>query len=217
MSNLLDGFNNCKLNSWEWNKEDVFVERKDKTLDEIIKGSKYSKLAPVVNNEYVEFLKYPIGNFLLYLKSNGDEFYKEFLYKRNGVVYGAGPFCHFNLEDTALSRESGIYAFFSYDDIENPKYIGKTEQGQSFKTRVNNGHGKITGGMCYLSGQRTSCRVNYHINKIGKPMKMIVMPMNCSDDEIDNFETKLIRELDPPWNIMKRNWIKHYQKQKSQN
>jgi len=217
MNNLLDSFVECELRFIKRDIENVFAERTD-TLAVVIKGSKYAKHSVIVrdNKEYSGFLNRPIGEFLLSLKNNNDNFYKTFLYSRNGVTYGEGPFCHFEVEDSEHTRKQGVYAYFSHDNPEKPKYIGISTQGMLFKNRVNNGHGKITDGNCYLKRQTTNCRINYLINEIenSKPVTLFVNDMtSCSYDEIDKFETLLIEEIDPVWNIKKRNWMKSYLRQ----
>jgi len=219
MNNLLNGFIECKLHFLERDIINKFAERTD-TLETVIKGSKYKKHAIIVheNKEYVKFLNRPIGDFFLNLQKNNDDFYKTFLYSSNGVTYGEGPFCHFEVEDSEHTQKQGVYAYFSYDDTEKPKYIGISTHGTTFKERVNNGHGKITDGNCYLKRQTTNCRINYLINKLDnpKPVTFFAKDMTaCSYDEIDKFETMLIEEIDPVWNIKKRNWMKNYLRQRN--
>ncbi|MFP4402188.1 MAG: AAA family ATPase [Candidatus Nanoarchaeia archaeon] len=72
--------------------ENIWKSYKSKTLKEFIEI--YSQFKVKVEEEYSDFLNYKLGDFLMYLKNNGDSYYKSFLVEEEDL-----KFCKININD----------------------------------------------------------------------------------------------------------------------
>ncbi len=111
--------------------------------------------------------------------------------------YGNSLFAKFKIENNALTRQVGLYAFFKNDEL---LYIGRTHA--SFHERLSTGYGNISPKNCYIGGQSTNCKMNSYINKSmsdGESITYYVYPM-VGIESINNLEARMIMELDPPLN-----------------
>lgn len=170
--------------------ENVFAKKNNKTLNDTLKHKRYKKLNEQVIREYTQYLNWGLGEFLLYLKSNGDNFYLKFLNK-----YGDQRYSWFYIKDEQYLNKKGIYIYAIKGDI---KYIGRCRD--SFKKRINLGYGKIHPKNCYLDGQATNCHLNSLITEHKEKIKFLVNVMKENDD-IEQIEKHLIMHYNPPWNI----------------
>ena len=79
-------------------------------------------------------------------------------------------------------------------------YIGKTiDLGR----RYNQEYGNISPRNCFVSGPETTCRINNQILLEAAKGSSIILFFHETDDS-DRIETELIRNLNPPWNRMKK-------------
>ena len=90
-NNYLD-FKEVKLSFNDGAYVNVFGNKNNKTLLETINSEKYKKLKSKVINKYLKFLDWPLGEFLLKLKNEQDNFYLYFLNKHGDKTY-----CHFEM------------------------------------------------------------------------------------------------------------------------
>ncbi|WP_164669906.1 hypothetical protein [Virgibacillus doumboii] len=168
----------------------VFADKNNKTLQETIEHNRYKKLSRKVNENYATFLSWKLGEFLLYLKGIGDNFYEEFLNKNGDLNYS-----RFYIDDEQLLNKKGLYAYTVNGEI---KYIGRCRD--NFKKRINNGYGKIHPKNCFIDGQSTNCHLNYLITKNKENIELYVYELE-NNDEIEKIEKDAILELQPIWNI----------------
>ena len=168
---------------------DVFKDKNNKTLKETIETSTYRSLVKIVSQNYFQELDTSLGDFLLKLKNNGDEFYKEFLNK-----YGDLEYSIFLLENKEQYHLKGVYFYYLNSEL---KYIGRCRD--SMQKRVNSGYGKISPKNCFKDGQSTNCKVNALVTQNREAIMLKIYPM---DDvkEIEELESRLIDELMPEWN-----------------
>jgi len=167
----------------------IFKDKNNKTLKETIQASKYKPLADRVNQNYPQELNTNLGKFLLKLKNDGDEFYKEFLNK-----YGDLEYSIFSLTNQNQYSLKGVYFYYLNNEL---KYIGRCRD--NMQKRVNSGYGKISPKNCYKDGQSTNCKVNAFATQYRESVVLKIYPM---DDvkEIEALENRLINELTPEWN-----------------
>jgi len=170
----------------------VFANKNNKTLGETLSHKRYQSLSEDVNGSYKPHLNTPFGEYLLDLKLNGDNFYKNFLNKNGDEIYSV-----FTLADTSILNQKGIYLYKFGDSI---LYIGRCRD--SLKKRINQGYGKITPKNCYKDGQSTNCHLNYRITSSEHKIEFWFCSMTDLD-EISIIEKKLIKKFQPPWNIKK--------------
>jgi len=170
--------------------ENVFADKNNKTLRQTLAHRRYKKYEAVVVANYLEYLEWPLGKFLLHLKSSGDNFYLKFLNK-----YGDKRYCQFCIEDERFLYEMGLYV---YTVSAKPQYIGRCRD--SFKKRINRGYGKIHPKNCYLDGQATNCHLNALIAEYQVQVALWVHVMD-DKDMITRAEKGLIVKYNPPWNI----------------
>lgn len=129
------------------NITNIFARKTNKTLRETLLHHRYKKFSDQVEQSYQQYLDWPLGIFLLKLKSKNDIFYLKFLNNN-----GDGEYCRFKLSPSKYNNQKGLYVFIVGETI---KYVGKTTN--SFEKRINQGYGIITPKNCYLDGQRTNC------------------------------------------------------------
>lgn len=174
---------------------DVFQKKNNKTVVETLEHHKYKKLKDDTISNYSKFLEWPLGECLIYLKHNGDAYYKRFLNK-----YGDAIYSKFLITDERYFTKKGIYIYTVSEQI---KYIGRSTD--SMKKRINQGHGKIHPKNCYLDGQATNCHLNGLITECKNEVSLWLYIMD-DDEEIERVEAQLIWSCNPPWNIaLKRN------------
>jgi hypothetical protein len=142
---------------------------------------------------YSSFLNWPLGEFLLSLKNDGDSYYRRFLNK-----YGDSTFCRFAIDAEHCLQGKGLYA---YTVDHRLRYIGRCKD--SFKRRINYGYGQIHPKNCYLDGQATNCHLNMLIAECIDTISFWIYPMS-NNDEIERTEIKLITKYNPCWNIALR-------------
>ena len=169
--------------------KDVFKDKNNKTVFETLDHPKYAKLSKKTNSMYHNFISWPLGNFLIYLKENGDNFYNCFLNKYGDLTYSS-----FKIIDIKYLNSKGIYFYLSGTKL---MYIGRCID--SMKKRVNQGYGKIQPKNCYLDGQRTNCHINANITKCKNNISLWFSPM-VSNAKIKLIERQLIVQCSPSWN-----------------
>ena len=183
-------FGNVPLLFQEYNIENIFSHKNNKTLIETIQHYRYQKLKSKVMELYSDFIDQDLGVFLLKLKSNGDSFYLEFLNQ-----HGDKKFCVFSINDKEYLDKKGLYAYLIQNEI---KYIGRCRD--SFKKRINQGYGKINPKNCFIDGQVTNCYLNSLINANRNDVRLYMCVLE-DDKEIENIERELIKTYKPDWNI----------------
>jgi len=171
---------------------DIFKDKNNKTLKETIQTSKYKLLADRVNQNYSQELNTNLGDFLLKLKNDGDNFYKEFLNK-----YGDLQYSIFSLANKEQYNLKGVYFYYLNDEL---KYIGRCRD--SMQKRVNSGYGKISPKNCFKDGQSTNCKVNALVTKHRENIELKIFAMD-DKREIEELESRLILECEPVWNERK--------------
>ena len=171
---------------------DVFGQKNNKTVAETLAHRRYAKFKDEIERHYPESANFPLGEFLLQLKHQGDEFYKRFLNK-----YGDLEYSIFAISSPEDLEKTGIYAYFSGNNL---KYIGRCKD--SMKKRVNQGYGKIHPKNCYLDGQATNCHLNARISKESESISLWLYEIE-SEASIELIEKQLIRQCEPPWNIQR--------------
>lgn len=183
-------FEQVELYFIDFNIENIFALKNNKTLQETIEHRRYEKFNHEVYSKYSTYLNQELGKFLFMLKKQNDSFYLKFLNK-----YGDRAFCTFSISDDKYINNKGLYAYVVENDL---KYIGRCRD--TFKKRLNQGYGKIHPKNCYIDGQATNCHLNSLINQYQKSVKFYVYEM-AHDEEIEELEKQLIREYNPDWNI----------------
>lgn len=176
----------------EKNIGDIFKEYTSSTLRETVEKDRYNKLKEQVYKNYKDYLDYPLGKFLFYLKTVNSDFYKLFLNS-----HGDSQYCTFSFIDKEFYEAKGIYAYKLNDKI---VYVGRVKGINTFNTRVNQGYANISPKNCYIDGQSTNCRINSLVNNNYGSIKLFLLPLD-SDAEIIKFEKILIDILKPKWNI----------------
>lgn len=187
-------FNRTRLSFQYFNKNNVFGELKNKTVLQTLDNERYSKYKDIILEKYHNHINSPIGEFLLFLKNNNDNFYHKFL-----NYYGDEKYCKFFISDKDVLNKKGLYIYRLGNEI---LYIGRCRD--SFKKRINQGYGTINPKNCYLDGQSTNCHINSLINVTGDLIELYVTFFE-SDQEIENNERMLIQLFKPKWNIALKN------------
>ena len=167
----------------------VFKDKNNATVKETIDSPRYKSLQKTVLQNYPQEINTRLGDFLMKLKNNNDDFYKEFLNK-----YGDLEYSTFYLANKDQYNLKGVYFYYLNDEL---KYIGRCRD--NMKKRVNNGYGKISPKKCFIDGQSTNCKVN---SLLTKNKSNIVLKLISLDDivEIEKLESRLILENKPEWN-----------------
>ena len=190
---------NVNLDNLNFVKVDIVFEYTDKVnifynlkkpLKEIINKPKYSKFKSIVIDKYSDYLDYPIGKFLKYLKESKDDTYKMFLNQ-----YGDLNYCKFKINNENISRLKGLYLYKVNGEIH---YIGRCLD--SFKNRINMGYGNICPKNCYIDGRSTNCRINNLINLNYNNIELLILDI-ADEETIKKFEIDLIKKYKPAWNI----------------
>ncbi len=182
-------FNVIQITIDEYNIENIFYGKNNKTLDETFLVSKYSKLKTFFGDKYKEHLNKKIGNFLKHLKETNDPNYQCFLNK-----YGDNKFCEFKIQEHLTDK--GIYCFINDEEI---KYIGRCTD--NFGKRINQGYGKIHPKNCFIDGQTTNCRLNSLINKTGNVEFGVYIMTDKTKEEIKKLEKLILTNKKYEWNI----------------
>lgn len=143
-------FEPVELHFDEGHFENVFAGKNNKTVKDTLVNHRYSKLREETTKKYPQYLSWNLGEFILYLKINGDKFYLKFLNK-----YGDGVYSRFLIKDEKYLNKKGLYIYTLADQLQ---YIGRCRD--TFRKRINQGYGKIYPKNCYIDGQRTNCHLN---------------------------------------------------------
>lgn len=184
-------FAKSELSFAYFDRENVFSLLNNKTVKATLEKSRYCKCQQEVYSKYKIYLDYRIGDFLAILKTNNDSLYRRFL-----NYYGDLKYCNFKINDVNVLARKGLYLYKHGDKI---MYIGRCRD--NFRSRINNGYGRISPKNCYLDGQATNCHINSLINSEGDAIKLYVSFFE-RDEEIEKNEKILIRLVNPPWNIL---------------
>ncbi len=170
--------------------ENVFAEKNDKTVAEILMHHRYKKFEDEVKRKYAQYLDWKLGEFLFKLKSQKNDFYLRFLNK-----YGDKKYSKFYIDGEQYSDKKGLYIFSIDHQL---RYIGRCRD--SFKKRINQGYGKIHPKNCYIDGQATNCHLNALITEQRKKVKLWIYPLE-DNGLIETLEKELIENYNPSWNI----------------
>jgi len=170
----------------------VFSHKNNKSLAETIAHKRYEKFKKHVEYEYVEYLNTPLGVFLLVLKNNNDNYYRNFLNR-----YGDLEYSKFWIEDDHFKKLKGVYAYYSGEKL---KYIGRCLD--TLNKRINQGYGKIHPKNCYIDGQATNCRINALVTQEFENVSLWFCNMDINEN-IKTIENQLIHKYSPQWNIQK--------------
>ncbi len=172
-------------------KVNLFSVKNNKTLAETLEDRRYSSLSIETHRRYPNSLNKKLGDFLLELKLNGDNYYLRFLNEHGNKVY-----CDFSIATTPLSKAKGVYSFIIGEDI---MYFGRSHD--PFEKRLNQGYGHISPKNCYRDGQSTNCHINSLIARNSSDISFHVLPLD-NDLEIDRLEKQLIILYRPKWNVL---------------
>jgi len=167
----------------------IFKNKKNSTLQKTVKSPRYKSLANTVIKSYPTELDTNIGDFLIKLKTKGDDFYKEFLNK-----YGDLEYSTFYLDNKMHYNLKGVYFYYLNNEL---KYIGRCRD--NMKKRVNFGYGKISPKKCFKDGQSTNCKINALITKNKNSIVLKLISLN-DITEIARLESRLILKYNPEWN-----------------
>lgn len=169
-----------------------FALKNNKTLEETIANKKYQKYANVVHEHYSNFLSMNLGEFLLKLKIEGDQFYSKFLNK-----YGDLEYCRFGLADQNDEHLKGVYFYYENEQL---RYVGRCRD--NMKNRINNGYGSVSPKNCFIDGQSTNCHLNARISNCMADISLCMFIME-ENSEIEILEMSLIEQYRPQWNVRK--------------
>ena len=169
---------------------DVFAKYQEKTLGQTLQKKRYKSLIEKEDfkQSYFAEVDKPLGSFLRDLKLNGDGFYTEFL-----NPHGDKEYCEFSIQGDLAARK-GLYCYTVDGEV---RYIGRSRD--PFKKRVNQGYGVIHPKNCYRDGQATNCHLNSLIAEETGAIEFWACPLEC-DNDIVEFERRLIKEGQPKWN-----------------
>jgi hypothetical protein len=170
--------------------QNVFAQKKDKTVRETLSSPKYSKLSQKIIRNYSASLDQPVGDFLIQLKKENNPFYKEFLNQ-----YGDNTYCIFSIDDPHFLDARGLYCYLVDEKI---KYIGRCPD--SFRKRINQGYGKIHPKNCYMDGQANNCHINFLIAHNMDRISLYICSLD-DENEIEYLGKYLITKQKPEWNV----------------
>ena len=190
VSNAIYRFVRAELRFGTERYRDVFSRKNNKTLRETLRHPRYGSLAETAQQEYSANLDEPLGIFLLKLKNDHDDFYKQFLNK-----YGDAEFSNFSIAERQFFDVKGIYAYTSGGTL---RYVGRSRD--ALAKRINLGYGTIHPKNCYRDGQATNCHLNALITLEQRHVEFWVYPMT-NDDEIVRLEREILEIYRPLWNI----------------
>jgi len=183
-------FSKTELKFEYFNKNNNFAYLDNKTVSQTLENNRYSKFTEIIQEKYSKYCDTNIGDFLMLLKSNNDNFYKNLL-----NPYGDYEYCKFSIGDTKVMGKKGLYIYKLGSEV---VYIGRCKD--SFKKRINQGYGVIHPKNCYIDGQSTNCHINSLINKTGDSIELF-LAFFTNDFEIEEYERKLIQEHKHKWNL----------------
>tara|TARA_B110001469_G_C9529671_1_gene263333 strand:- start:312 stop:869 length:558 start_codon:yes stop_codon:yes gene_type:complete len=143
---------------------------------------------PYILNNYPKHLDDCLGKLLCHMKIIGDNTYLQFLNN-----FSDGLYCSFTLEVSPSKK--GIYMILLSDEV---VYIGRTIK--SFRTRINNGYGRLSPMQTLRRRGATNCRINKELSRVDGIVQWQFINMTC-DEEIIKTEVKMIKSLKPKWNI----------------
>jgi hypothetical protein len=169
---------------------DMFGRKNNRTVMETLSHKRYAKLSDVLDGQSLGSMGEPLGDFLLKLKRSGNSIYKCFL-----NPYGDGVYCRFRMENGPLSSKKGLYCYCVGDSV---VYLGRSFD--PFKKRINQGYGTIHPKNCFIDGQATNCHLNALIAENFSTVSLFVLPL-YDDLDIERLEPRLIKMLQPSWNI----------------
>jgi len=109
--------------------------------------------------------------------------------------FGSGSFCHFG-----ISRDLTMEGVYLLDAKAEIVYVGECV---NLAQRFNSGYGAISPRNCYVGGQPTNCRINKLIMREAQKGNEIALWF-CETADRKRLEERLIRELDPEWNVQLR-------------
>ena len=185
-------FQEVEMSFQEWDLENLFAEKNNKSLGDTVLSPRYSTLSKRIIDKYSSYLEMPLGTFLLKMKTVGDLMYRDFLNS-----YGDLKYCLFRIPSNDRTQKKGLYLF---QNDEGVQYIGRCRD--AFIKRFNQGYGKIHPKNCYIDGQATNCHLNSLINGTRGRVKLFICPLE-DDLFIERSEKVLIQEYGAPWNIQK--------------
>jgi hypothetical protein len=170
--------------------QNVFAQKKNRTVRETPSSPKYIKFSQQIQRNYSSSLAKPLGEFIFQLKNENNPFYKKFL-----NPFGDNIYCGFSIDDQSYLNAKGLYIYVVDDQL---KYIGRCLD--NFRKRINQGYGKIHPKNCYIDGQSTNCHLN---SLIAQNLDRVVLYIcKISDEnEIEYLEKLLIKKFQPEWNI----------------
>jgi hypothetical protein len=99
------------------------------------------------------------------------------------------------IQDKRYLNKRGLYLYSAAAEL---RYIGRCRD--TFKKRINQGHGKIHPKNCYIDGQATNCHLNALITEQREGVRLWVYPME-DNSLIEEIERELIEYHSPLWNI----------------
>lgn len=172
--------------------ENTFAKFDAHTLKDTLDNNKYKKSQNEIIQRYFEFWDYPLGEFLLHMKTEGNTIYQRFL-----NIYGDESFCRFRMADSTIVKRKGLYIYKNNDCV---KYIGRVKGEYDFNKRINWGYATISPKNCYLDGQATNCHINSIINSLKGDVELYLKVMD-DDDQICRLEEQMIKKYQPEWNI----------------
>ncbi len=106
--------------------------------------------------------------------------------------WGKGPFCRFDVE--GLPPRPGVYAVTVGGIL---AYVGiSTDLERRWGPR---GYARISPRNCFVGGQSTNCKVNHLILQAARQERRVDLWM-YETAAPKPIESRLIDELDPPWN-----------------
>jgi hypothetical protein len=168
----------------------IFAGKNNKSVQQTLCHRRYSALVPTIVGKHDNWLQAPLGEFLAFLKGNGDPLYLRFLNS-----HGDKSYCRFRLADAVWRKKRGLYCFTGIGSL---KYIGKSVD--SFGKRVDQGYGQIHPKNCYRDGQSTNCHLNALIEQLARDVSFFAASLDDTA-AIDRLELALIAKYRPPWNV----------------
>ena len=182
-----------KFHVSESDKENIFFNKNNRTLNEMLEKQRYNNLTPLIHEYLDDYGEIKIGEFLKHLKEKNDIKYKKFLNKNGDKKY-----CEVILENVDLSRK-GLYVFVVNNVI---MYLGRSSK-IAYKSRLKGDYFRITPAKCYRTGQSTSCRVNSLINSSIDDVYVGLYPME-GVAQINNLESQILSSNKFLWNVHRR-------------
>jgi hypothetical protein len=189
LNNRILEFKIITLSFEKKNIQNIFFDKKNKTLKETFEHHRYLRLQTLLSVKYRKQLDQQLGDFLKSLKESKDENYLCFLNK-----YGDNKFCEFKISDNL--NDKGIYCFIVDNKI---KYIGRCID--NFNKRINQGYGKIHPKNCFIDGQATNCHLNSLINTVDNVKLGVYLMTDMSNAEIKELEKLILTCNRFDWNI----------------